>query len=140
MIAYHFRKHTSPHLSSPSPLLQCCHSDSFGVPIDPYVDHNNSHFNGVVDMTNDLEGNLQEQIPLDVYALLHVLRSYMTRNDFNFTHVMILTSYNAQVNLIRHGVRRFFSDVFLRDDYQNLVFELTSTVTVSQGTDNWLVI
>lgn len=86
-----------------------------------------------------MNGNLQEQIPLYVCILLQVLRSFMNRRGLEFTHVMVLTLYNGRLNLIR-ALRGFISDVFVLEAVQNLVFEIKSTVAVSQGTENCLVI
>lgn len=49
---------------------------------------------------------------------------------------MALTSYNAQRNLIRALLAYLLPHVFVLEAVQNLVFEMTSTVTISQMTEN----
>lgn len=74
---------------------------------------------------------MQEQIPLDVYTLVQVLRSFMNRGVFELTHIMVLTSYNAQLTQTWAVLQLFLPDLFVSESGQHLVLEITSTVTIS---------
>lgn len=49
-------------------------------------------------------------------------------------------SYNAQLNLSLAALRRLLPDVFVIQYGRHLVFEMKSTVTITQGSDKKLVL
>lgn len=69
-----------------------------------------------------------------------MLQSFLNRRGFGFTHVIVLMPYNAQLDLIRAAVRQLLPEVFVCEGTKQPAFETKTTVTLSQGTLNWLVI
>lgn len=64
----------------------------------------------------------------------------MAKGNFDFTHGMIISSYKAYLNLIPEVLGRMIPDVFRRHGTEFFLFNSPSTVTLSQMSENGLVI
>ena len=80
--------------------------------MNPYIDNTNQTIAHVTALNAEIDGQVLEQSALEVYAIARVIRNYMDRPNFDIRHVMILTSYNAQLDLIHRGLHAMLPELF----------------------------
>ena len=109
--------------------------------IDPYENGNNRHapnLNAVVGQMQ--QGWYDEQSALEVLAVIKVLQLYSGIRGFNIRDVLILSSYNAQCQLLRQCLRYHLPDIYNSRDTERLLETRVSTVYGAQGSECQLVI
>ena len=111
--------------------------------IDPYEDETNGGEALLHTITTFIDPNapVNEYSCLEVAAVVRVIQLYFQYRDFNVRDMLLLSSYNAQCQLLRRSLQNIFGRVFPNTpEGRRLLDRTVSTVYGSQGAESNLVI